>query len=71
MAPVTVDPRKVRAFKDAGNVFDPALAGRLYKYVYSSGGTLDFAQAYRDFRGRDPRIEALLEGRGLTDKSAA
>ncbi len=56
-----------RAFKDAGNVFDPALAGRLYKYVYSSGGTLDFAQAYRDFRGRDPRIEALLEGRGLTE----
>ena len=56
-----------KAFKEAGNVFDPAIAARLYKYVYSSGGTLDFAQAYRDFRGRDPRIEALLEGRGLTE----
>jgi peptidyl-dipeptidase Dcp len=53
------------AFKEAGDVFDPAIAARLYKYVYSSGGTRDFAAAYRAFRGRDPKIEALLEGRGL------
>jgi peptidyl-dipeptidase Dcp len=53
------------AFKEAGDVFDPALAARLHDYVYSSGGTRDFAAAYRAFRGRDPRIEALLEGRGL------
>jgi Zn-dependent oligopeptidase len=25
----------------------------------------DYAQAYRLFRGRDPEIDALLEGRGL------
>ncbi len=43
----------------------PATARRLHDFIYSSGGTLDFAQAYRDFRGRDPRIEPLLEGRGL------
>ena len=53
------------AFKEAGDVFDPALAARLHDYVYSSGGTRDFAAAYRAFRGRDPKIEALLEGRGL------
>ena len=29
------------------------------------GGTRDFAEAYRLFRGRDPQIDALLEGRGL------
>src|SRR6185503_8917221 len=54
-----------KAFKEAGNVFDPVLAARLYEYVYSAGGTRDFAQAYRDFRGRDPDVDALLEGRGL------
>ena len=54
-----------KAFQEAGNVFDPALAARLYEYVYSAGGTRDFAAAYRAFRGRDPKIEALLEGRGL------
>jgi peptidyl-dipeptidase Dcp len=53
------------AFKETGDVFDPATAARLYKFVYSSGGTRDFAAAYRAFRGRDPRIEALLESRGL------
>ena len=45
--------------------FDPAAARRLYDNIYSGGGTRDFAQAYRDFRGRDPEVEALLEGRGL------
>ncbi len=54
-----------QAFKEARDPFDPATARRLHDYIYASGGTRDFAQAYRDFRGRDPRIEPLLEGRGL------
>jgi peptidyl-dipeptidase Dcp len=54
-----------KAFKEAHDPFDPATAYRLHKYIYSSGGTRDFATAYRAFRGRDPHIEALLEGRGL------
>jgi peptidyl-dipeptidase Dcp len=53
------------AFEEAGDVFDPATAARLHEYVYSSGGTRDFAAAYRAFRGRDPKVEALLAGRGL------
>jgi peptidyl-dipeptidase Dcp len=52
-------------FKETKNVFDPATAKRLYDYIYSAGGTRDYAEAYRLFRGRDPRIDALLEGRGL------
>ena len=40
-------------------------AKRLYDHIYSSGGTRDFAEAYRAFRGRDPEIKALLKGRGL------
>ncbi len=60
-----------RAFQETSDVFDPAVAARLYEYVYSSGGTRDFAEAYRAFRGRDPRIAALLEGRGLMNEKTA
>ena len=55
-----------KAFEEAKNPFDPATAQRLYQFVYSAGGTRDFAEAYRAFRGRDPHVEALLEGRGLS-----
>jgi peptidyl-dipeptidase Dcp len=54
-----------KAFQEAHDPFDPATAHRLYKFIYSAGGTRDFATAYRAFRGRDPHIDALLEGRGL------
>ncbi|HEY0106591.1 MAG TPA: M3 family metallopeptidase [Rhizomicrobium sp.] len=53
------------AFTEAKDAFDPATAKRLHDFIYSAGGTRDFATAYRLFRGRDPRIDALLEGRGL------
>jgi peptidyl-dipeptidase Dcp len=33
--------------------------------VLSRGGTVDLAAAYRAFRGRDPRVEPLLQRRGL------
>ncbi len=45
--------------------FDPLAARRLYENIYSTGGSRDYAQAYRAFRGRDPEVGALLEGRGL------
>jgi peptidyl-dipeptidase Dcp len=54
-----------RAFKEAGNAFDGPTAQRLHDYIYSTGGTRDFSEAYRLFRGKDPEIDALLEGRGL------
>ena len=53
------------AFDEAGDPFDPPTAQRLYTYVYSAGGTRDFAEAYRLFRGRDPDIAGLLKQRGL------
>ena len=59
-----------KAFAEAHDPFDPATAQRLHKFIYSAGGTRDFAAAYRAFRGRDPRIEALLEGRGLLAPAA-
>jgi peptidyl-dipeptidase Dcp len=53
------------AFREAGDPFDPATAQRLHEFIYSAGGKRDFAEAYRAFRGRDPDVNALLEGRGL------
>jgi peptidyl-dipeptidase Dcp len=53
------------AFTEAGDVFDPELAARL-KAIYSAGDTRDPMELYRAFRGRDPKIAALLEKRGLT-----
>ena len=59
-----------KAFQERKDPFDPETAQRLYKFIYSAGGTRDFAQAYRDFRGRDPHVNALLEGRGLLAPAA-
>ncbi|HEX4273456.1 MAG TPA: M3 family metallopeptidase [Rhizomicrobium sp.] len=59
-----------KAFEEAHDPFDVATAHRLYKFIYSAGGTRDFATAYRAFRGRDPHVEALLEGRGLLEPAA-
>jgi peptidyl-dipeptidase Dcp len=53
------------AFKEKNDAFDKETAQRLYDNIYSVGGTRDFAETYRAFRSRDPKVEALLEGRGL------
>ena len=37
--------------------------------ILSRGNTADLASMYRDFRGRDPRIEPMLDGRGLLTTS--
>jgi len=39
--------------------------------VLSRGGTEDAATLYRNFRGRDPKVDALLEVRGLTGGGSA
>lgn len=53
------------AFKETGDAFDASTAKKLYENIYSVGGTRDFAATYRAFRGREPKVEALLEDRGL------
>jgi len=53
------------AFEEVGDVFDPALARKLEDTVLSSGGSVDAAELYTQFRGRLPGVEALLKGRGL------
>jgi peptidyl-dipeptidase Dcp len=55
------------AFEEADDPFDPATAQRLYTYIYSGGGSRDFGEAYRLFRGRDPDVAGMLRQRGLDE----
>jgi peptidyl-dipeptidase Dcp len=56
------------AFTEAGGPYDKEVAKRLSKYVFSVGNTIDPAEGYRAFRGRDPGIEALMRKRGFPMK---
>jgi peptidyl-dipeptidase Dcp len=54
-----------RAFEEAGGPWDPAVVDRLRTHILSDGNTLDRSEAYRQFRGREPDVRALLESRGF------
>jgi peptidyl-dipeptidase Dcp len=53
------------AFEESGNVWDPATAERFARFLLSTGNETDRAEAYRQFRGRDPDVNALLRRRGF------
>jgi peptidyl-dipeptidase Dcp len=53
------------AFTEAGGPYDPAVAKRLHDDVMSVGNAVDPGQAYRNFRGADPKIDGLLRARGF------
>jgi peptidyl-dipeptidase Dcp len=59
------------AFKEAGSPFDPAVAERLKRYIYSSGNSLEPGAAYAAFRGRAPTVTPLLDKRGLLQAEPA
>ena len=53
-------------FKQKG-IFDKETADKLKKYVYSAGNTDDLMTQYVRYRGSEPKIESLLEKRGLDE----
>ena len=55
----------LEAFIEAGGPYDTAVAKRLRENVFSVGNTVDPADGYRAFRGRDARIDALMRNRGF------
>jgi len=55
------------AFEEAGNIFDPELAQKLYENVFSAGDKQEAMDAYVGFRGREPEVEALLRNRGFAE----
>jgi peptidyl-dipeptidase Dcp len=58
------------AFGEAGGPYDKAVAKRLHDYVFSLGNSVDPAEAYRKFRGRDAGISALMRQRGFPEPAA-
>jgi peptidyl-dipeptidase Dcp len=58
------------AFVEAGDPFHPELAERLRRCIYAAGDTVEPGAAYRSFRGRNARIEPMLQQRGLVDLDA-
>lgn len=53
------------AFLEAGDLFAPEPAHKLYEHIYSAGNKQDPMQAYIAFRGRAPTVTPLLTKRGL------
>ncbi len=53
------------AFVEGRGPYDRSVADRLRKSIFSVGNTIDPAEGYRAFRGRDPKIEALMKKRGF------
>ena len=54
-----------QAFLEAGGPWNQEVARRFRKHILSDGNSIDRAEAYRRFRGRDPEVNALLAERGL------
>lgn len=55
------------AFTEAKGPYDPFMAKKLLEHVFSVGNTVDPAEGYRQFRGRDPQTDALMIDRGFKD----
>ena len=54
------------AFDEAG-IFDRDTAERFRREILEVGGSRDFMEAYVAFRGRRPKLDALLRQSGILD----
>ena len=54
-----------KAFTEAGGPWDKEVARRMREFILADANSLDRAEAYRRFRGRDPDVKALFEDRGF------
>ncbi|MFZ9871842.1 MAG: M3 family metallopeptidase [Steroidobacteraceae bacterium] len=59
------------AFVAGKGPWDKELAKKLFDNVLSIGNTVDPADSYRSFRGRDPQIDALMRKRGFSSAAGA
>lgn len=53
------------AFTEAKGPYDKDVAAKLKRYIFSTGNTIDPAEEYKLYRGRDPKVEALMRKRGF------
>lgn len=63
-----LDSDAFQAFKESGDIFNQEVAKKFKDFVLTPGSIDDGMTMYKNFRGREPKIDALLEGRGLTKK---
>lgn len=60
-----LDSDAYEAFKESGNIYDPAVAVAFRNEILSKGGSADGNSLYLNFRGKQPSKEALMQKRGL------
>jgi len=60
-----LDSDAFEAFLEKENIFDPDLAHKLRYEILARGGTEDAMVLYKNFRGKEPDVNALLRNRGL------
>ena len=53
------------ARRGANGVMDPAIGARFRDEVLAVGGSRPAAESFRAFRGREPRVDALLRHNGM------
>jgi peptidyl-dipeptidase Dcp len=61
----TLTADSAEAFLEGGGLYNRNVAERFRTHVLSTGNTIEPADAYRNFRGRDAGIEALMRYRGF------
>ena len=61
----TMDADTWEMFEESGDVWNPTIAAGMRNIILAPGNTTDRAEAYRQFRGRDPDVNALLRTRGF------
>ena len=60
-----IDSDAFEAFLEKKNIFDPDLANKLRYEIFARGGIEDAMTLYKNFRGKEPDVNALLRNRGL------
>ncbi|MFC2102544.1 M3 family metallopeptidase [Bacteroidota bacterium] len=60
-----LDTDAYQAFVETGDIFDRATATRFREKILQRGGSEEAMKMYIDFRGSEPKIDALLKKRGL------
>ena len=56
------------AFLETKNPYNPVVAKKLKEHIFSPGNSRDPMDAYRDFRGRPAKVDALLKAKGFAQR---
>ena len=60
-----LDSDAFQAFKEKGNLFDPATANSFRSNILEAGGSRPAMEMYKSFRGAEPKVDGLIKKRGL------